>query len=104
MNFVMWQRSSWIQRRNPSTRVRVFTSTTTCHHAALLQHADVLPTLAKNISQESRVGERDKKLVFNVQASIIYAKWRRNMHVSHPLMLELNQELSQWVIKSYATQ
>jgi hypothetical protein len=75
-----------------------------CHHAAVLQQFDILPTLAKIYHRKSRVGERDEKLVFNVQGSIIYAKWRRNMLVSPPLMPEFHQELSQRVIKSYATQ
>jgi hypothetical protein len=31
-----------------------------CHHAAVLQHADVLPTLAKKISQEKQ-GRRKRQ-------------------------------------------
>jgi hypothetical protein len=58
----------------------------------------------KRYHRKSRVGERDKKLVFNLQGIIIYAKWQRNMLVSPPLMPEFHQELSQQVIKSYATQ
>jgi hypothetical protein len=58
----------------------------------------------KRYHRKNRVGERDEKLVFNVQASIIYAKWRRNMLVFPPLMPEFQQEISQRVIESYATQ
>jgi hypothetical protein len=32
-----------------------------CHHAAVLQHADILPTLAKKISQEKQARRKRRK-------------------------------------------